>query len=444
VQVFGWIQPPNARDKFKYLSKRAFGGNQPDVRFYYLSISHNQRSKLMPQVKPALLNSLKHELSLVQKNSIIAFDAEVSAIPDIVKLTLGEPDFNVPEHIKQAAIKSIEADDSHYAASNGTMALREAAANFLAQQYGVQYDAATEIIATVGATEAIYTTLTSILNPGDKVILPTPIFPLYIPIAVVGGGQPVYIDTSADGFILTPELLKAVIAEHGDSIKAIILNFPSNPTGVTYTAEQLEALADVLRETNIIVISDEIYSELTYETKHVSMAKYLPAQTILINGVSKSHAMTGYRIGLIAGPAELVARLSMIHQFTITAPTNAAMAAAAEALGSPAGLVDTADMKAEYKKRRDYVYDSMIKLGFEIPKPDGAFYIFAKIPAGNEQDDFAFARDLAYKNALAIVPGSSFGPGGAGYVRLSYAASMENLEKAMTRLAAYITENKGE
>ncbi|MDR3189917.1 MAG: aminotransferase class I/II-fold pyridoxal phosphate-dependent enzyme [Lactobacillaceae bacterium] len=398
----------------------------------------------MPQVKPALLNSLKHELSLVQKNSIIAFDAEVSAIPDIVKLTLGEPDFNVPEHIKQAAIKSIEADDSHYAASNGTMALREAAANFLAQQYGVQYDAATEIIATVGATEAIYTTLTSILNPGDKVILPTPIFPLYIPIAVVGGGQPVYIDTSADGFILTPELLKAVIAEHGDSIKAIILNFPSNPTGVTYTAEQLEALADVLRETNIIVISDEIYSELTYETKHVSMAKYLPAQTILINGVSKSHAMTGYRIGLIAGPAELVARLSMIHQFTITAPTNAAMAAAAEALGSPAGLVDTADMKAEYKKRRDYVYDSMIKLGFEIPKPDGAFYIFAKIPAGNEQDDFAFARDLAYKNALAIVPGSSFGPGGAGYVRLSYAASMENLEKAMTRLAAYITENKGE
>ena len=213
----------------------------------------------------------------------------------------------MPEHIKQAAVRSIVENDSHYAASNGTLALRQAAAGFLADRYGVDYDAESEIIVTVGATEAIYTVVTP-PNPGDKVLLPTPIFPLYIPVTLVGGGEPVFIDTSANGFVLSPEMLKAAIAEHGDRIKAIVLNFPSNPTGVTYDEAAVRALADVLRDTNIVVISDEIYSELTYETTHVSMAQFLPEQTILLNGVSKSHAMTGYRIGLLAGPAELVAK----------------------------------------------------------------------------------------------------------------------------------------
>ena len=270
----------------------------------------------MPHAKPALLSSFNQRLDLVKPSAIRAFDNEVSAIPDILKLTLGEPDFDVPEHIKQAAVRSIVENDSHYAASNGTLALRQAAAGFLADRYGVDYDAESEIIVTVGATEAIYTVVTSLLNPGDKVLLPTPIFPLYIPVTIVGGGEPVFIDTSANGFVLSPEMLKAAIAEHGDSIKAIVLNFPSNPTGVTYDEAAVRALAEVLRDTNIVVISDEIYSELTYETTHVSMAQFLPEQTILLNGVSKSHAMTGYRIGLLAGPAELVAKLGLIHQFT--------------------------------------------------------------------------------------------------------------------------------
>ena len=248
-------------------------------------------------------------------------------------------------------------------------------------------------------------------------------------------------DTSANGFVLSPEMLKAAIAEHGDKIKAIVLNFPSNPTGVTYTAEEVQALADVLRDTNIIVISDEIYSELTYDAKHASMAKYLPEQTILLNGVSKSHAMTGYRIGFLAAPAPLVARLGLIHQFTITTATNSAMVAATEALSTAAGKQDTLDMKAEYQKRRDYVYDQMTQLGFTVPKPNGAFYIFAKIPAELSQDDVAFARDLAYKNKLALIPGSAFGPGGEGYVRISYAASMTTLQEAMKRLGEYIEES---
>jgi len=411
------------------------------VRFF-VKPSCELEEKIMPHAKPALLSSFNQRLDLVKPSAIRAFDNEVSAIPDILKLTLGEPDFDVPEHIKQAAVRSIVENDSHYAASNGTLALRQAAAGFLADRYGVDYDAESEIIVTVGATEAIYTVVTSLLNPGDKVLLPTPIFPLYIPVTLVGGGEPVFIDTSANGFVLSPEMLKAAIAEHGDSIKAIVLNFPSNPTGVTYDEAAVRALAEVLRDTNIVVISDEIYSELTYETTHVSMAQFLPEQTILLNGVSKSHAMTGYRIGLLAGPAELVAKLGLIHQFTITTPTNSAMAAAAEALGTPAGKTDTLAMKAEYQARRDYVYQTMTDLGFDIPKPAGAFYIFAKIPADLPQDDVAFARDLAQKNKLAVIPGSAFGPGGEGYVRLSYAASMATLEEAMARLSAYIEANR--
>lgn len=392
----------------------------------------------MPKAKPSLLSSFNNRLDLVKPSAIRAFDNEVSAIPDILKLTLGEPDFNVPEHIKAAAIHSITANDSHYAASNGTIALRKAAANFLADRYQLDYHAENEIIVTVGATEAIYTVLTSLLNVGDKVLLPTPIFPLYIPVTIVGGGEPVFIDTSTNNFVLSPEMLTAAIAEHGDKIKAIVLNFPSNPTGVTYTADEIKALADVLRDTNIVVISDEIYSELTYDEKHVSMAQYLPEQTILLNGVSKSHAMTGYRIGFLAGPAELVAKLGLIHQFTITTATNSAMAAAAEALSTEAGRQDTLDMKKAYQARRDFVYQTMISLGFVVPKPAGAFYIFAKIPAGYLQDDVAFARDLAQKDKLAVVPGSAFGPGGEGYIRISYAASMAQLKEAMARLSAYM------
>jgi len=396
----------------------------------------------MPKAKTTLLSSFNKRLDLVKPSAIRAFDNEVSEIPNILKLTLGEPDFDVPDHIKAAAIQSIEGNDSHYAASNGTLASRQAVTNFLNNRYGLQYDAESEVIVTVGATEAIYSVLTSLLNSGDKVLLPSPIFPLYIPVTLVGGGEPVFVDTSSNNFVLSPEMLKQAIREHGDSIKAIVLNFPSNPTGVTYSETEVKALADILRDTSIVVISDEIYSELTYETTHVSMAKYLPEQTILLNGVSKSHAMTGYRIGFLAGPAEVVKKLGLIHQFTVTTVTNSSMAAATEALNTEAGREDTLIMKKQYKERRDFVFDTMTSLGFAIPKPAGAFYIFAKIPEKFEQDDTKFARDLAQKNQLAVVPGSSFGPGGEGYVRLSYAASMSKLQDAMNRLTKYMNESK--
>lgn len=386
-----------------------------------------------------LVNHMNHEIAAIQPSDILAFNAEIANIPGIVRLTLGEPDFNTPEHVKQAAIESIEADESHYAPSNGTLALRTAAAEFLAAKYDVHYDPASEVIITAGATGGIYTALTSILNPGDEVLIPTPIFPLYIAIVKLAGATPVFMDTSDNGFVLSPDQLQTTLAAHPKT-KAVVLNFPSNPTGVTYRHDDLKALAAVLADQPIFVLSDEIYSELTYGEPHESIANYLPTQTILLNGVSKSHAMTGWRIGIMCAPKAITAQLGKIHQFTVTSTTTNAQAAATEALKN--GLDDAQAMKREYQERRDYLYDALNDLGFQSAKPEGAFYLFSKIPAGLPQNSMAFCRELAHEARVALIPGSSFGPGGEGYVRISYAASMADLKTAVTRLRTYVASKK--
>lgn len=388
-----------------------------------------------------LVNHMNREIAAIQPSDILAFNAEIANIPGIVRLTLGEPDFNTPEHVKQAAIKSIEADESHYAPSNGTLALRTAAAEFLAQKYYVHYDPASEVIITAGATGGIYTALSSILNPGDEVLIPTPIFPLYIAIVKLAGATPVFMDTSANGFVLSPEQLQTTLAAHPKT-KAVVLNFPSNPTGVTYRHDDLKALAEVLADQPIFVLSDEIYSELTYGERHESIANYLPEQTILLNGVSKSHAMTGWRIGIMCAPKAITTQLGKIHQFTVTSTTTNAQAAATEALKN--GLDDGQTMKREYQERRDYLYDALNQLGFQSAKPEGAFYLFSKIPAGLPQNSMAFCRELAHEARVALIPGSSFGPGGEGYVRISYAASLADLKTAVTRIGAYVASKKQE
>ena len=388
-----------------------------------------------------LVQHMNNQLSAIQPSDILAFNAEIANIPGIVRLTLGEPDFNTPEHVKDAAIQSIKNNESHYAPSNGTMALRQAAANFLAKKYDVHYDPENEGIITAGATGGIYTALSSILNPGDEVLIPTPIFPLYIAIAKLNGAVPVFMDTSKNDFVLSPEQLTQTLAAHPKA-KAVVLNFPSNPTGVTYRRDDLKALADVLADKPIFVLSDEIYSELTYGDAHVSIAKYLPEQTILLNGVSKSHAMTGWRIGVMCAPKAITAQLGKIHQFTVTTTTANAQAAAAEALSN--GMNDAQVMKKEYLARRDYLYEALNKLGFKSAKPEGAFYLFSKIPAGLPQDSMAFCRELAHEARVALIPGSSFGPGGEGYVRISYAASMANLETAVKRIGDYVASKQTE
>lgn len=364
------------------------------------------------------------------------FDEKVSGIEDILKLTLGEPDFNTPDHVKTAGKDAIEQNFSHYTGMSGLADVREAAALFLKQKYHVTYDYTSEVLVTIGATEAISASLLAVLNPGDKVLLPAPIYPGYEPVITLAAAQPIYMDTTGDNFVLTPKVLEEHLIAHGDAVKAVILNYPSNPTGVTYSKAEVKALADVLRKYPVFVISDEIYSELSYDEEHVSIAEFLREQTILINGLSKSHAMTGWRIGFIFAPKELTQEIIKVHQYLVTAASTISQKAAVRALIE--GIDDGLIMKEEYRLRRDFLYEKMTALGFEVAKPSGAFYLFAKIPAHLEQDSMKFCIDLAQKAKLAVIPGIAFGKEAEGYIRLSYASSMEKLVEAIDRLTAYL------
>lgn len=379
-------------------------------------------------------------LDQIAVSMIRQFDERVSTIPNILKLTLGEPDFNTPEHVKQAGMSAIEQNYSHYTGMSGIAELRKVAARFVHDKYNLSYNFQSEVLVSVGVTEGISASLISVLEPGDKVILPSPIFPGYEPIITLTGAESIYIDTSVNDFVLSPEELENTLQKHGEKVKAIVLNYPSNPTGVTYSRGEVKAIADVVKKYPVFVISDEVYSELTYEGEHVSIAEYAREQTILLNGLSKSHAMTGWRLGLIFAPEDLTKQIIKTHQYLVTSAVTSAQMAAVEALS--AGIDDALPMKEEYRKRRDFVYEQLQRLGYEVAKPTGAFYIFAKIPEGYNQDSMAFCVDLAEKESLAIIPGAAFGVGGQGYVRISYAASMEDLKEAMKRIEHYMENNK--
>ena len=386
-----------------------------------------------------LTKRFNKQLDKIQVSLIRQFDQAISEIPGVLRLTLGEPDFTTPDHVKEAAKRAIDQNQSYYTGMSGLLTLRQAASDFVKEKYQLDYAPENEILVTIGATEALSATLTAILEEGDKVLLPAPAYPGYEPIVNLVGAEIVEIDTTENGFVLTPEMLEKAILEQGDKLKAVILNYPANPTGITYGREQLEALAAVLRKYEIFVVCDEVYSELTYtEEAHVSLGTMLRDQAIIINGLSKSHAMTGWRLGLIFAPAAFTAQLIKSHQYLVTAANTMAQHAAVEAL--TAGKNDAEPMKKEYIQRRDYIIEKMTALGFEIIKPDGAFYIFAKIPAGYNQDSFAFLKDFAQKKAVAFIPGAAFGCYGEGYVRLSYAASMETIKEAMKRLEEYMRE----
>ena len=386
-----------------------------------------------------LTKRFNKQLDKIQVSLIRQFDQAISEIPGVLRLTLGEPDFTTPDHVKEAAKRAIDQNQSYYTGMSGLLTLRQAASDFVREKYQLDYNPENEILVTIGATEALSATLTAILEEGDKVLLPAPAYPGYEPIVNLVGAEIVEIDTTENGFVLTPEMLEKAIIEQGDKLKAVILNYPANPTGITYSREQLEALGDVLRKYEIFVVCDEVYSELTYTGEnHVSLGTMLRDQAIIINGLSKSHAMTGWRLGFIFAPANFTAQLIKSHQYLVTAANTMAQHAAVEAL--TAGKNDAEPMKKEYIQRRDYIIEKMTDLGFEIIKPDGAFYIFAKIPAGYNQDSFAFLKDFAQKKAVAFIPGAAFGQYGEGYVRLSYAASMGTIREAMKRLEEYMRE----
>lgn len=389
-----------------------------------------------------LIKYTRKGLADAPSNPILKFSDYASKIPDVVKFTLGEPDFNTPDHIKNAAKKGIDENHSHYAPSNGTMGLRKAAADFLAQKYGQKYDPETEVLVTNGVTESIFDTVCVCLNPGDIMVVPTPIFPLYMSDVNIlnDGAKIVTIDTSKDGFKLTPAKLQAVLDEYGDKVRMLVMNYPTNPTGVMYSQEELDAIADVIRDKPIFALCDEIYSELNYDQPHASMEKSLHDQVVLMNGVSKAWAMTGYRIGIVCAPQAILEQIAKVHQTIVTTEPTPMQDAAEEAFKN--GMNDSEPMKREFQKRRDVLYQGLTDIGFECAKPQGAFYIFAKIPAGLEQDDSKFIYDLVDKAHVAVTAGSSFALGGQGYIRFSYAVSMDQINEGLRRIKKYVEENK--
>lgn len=389
-----------------------------------------------------LIKYTRKGLADAPSNPILKFSDYASKIPDVVKFTLGEPDFNTPDHIKNAAKKGIDENHSHYALSNGTIGLRKAAADFLAQKYGQKYDPETEVLVTNGVTESIFDTVCACLNSGDIMVVPTPIFPLYMSDVNIlnDGAKIVTIDTSKDGFKLTPAKLQAILDEYGDKVRMLVMNYPTNPTGVMYSQEELDAIADVIRDKPIFALCDEIYSELNYDQPHASMEKSLHDQVVLMNGVSKAWAMTGYRIGIVCAPQAILEQIAKVHQTIVTTEPTPMQDAAEEAFKN--GMNDSEPMKREFQKRRDVLYQGLTDIGFECAKPQGAFYIFAKIPAGLEQDDSKFIYDLVDKAHVAVTAGSSFALGGQGYIRFSYAVSMDQINEGLRRIKKYVEENK--
>ena len=385
-----------------------------------------------------LSNRFSPRLSRIEVSKIRQFDQQISSIPDVIKLTLGEPDFPTPEHVKQAGIAAIEEDFSHYTGMRGLEELREAACMFQQQRYGLTYDPQTEVLTTVGATEAIASALLSVLEEGDKVLIPAPAYSGYQPLVELAGAELIPIDTSDTGFVCQPEQFEKAFEQYESAVKAVILNYPNNPTGTTLSAKQLKAIAEVLKKYPVFVISDEVYAELTYSGTHMSIATYLPEQTIVISGLSKSHAMTGWRVGFIFAQKALIDELIKVHQYLVTAATTMSQKAAAEALIN--GVKDSENMKEQYQTRRDYLVQQLAPLGFEVTPPTGAFYLFCKLPAAIQTDSWQFCVELAEQAKVACIPGIAFGPEGEGYIRISYASSMEKLHEACKRIKDFLTE----
>ena len=316
---------------------------------------------------------INQKVQCIKISGIRKFYNKVMNYPDAISLTIGQPDFTTPEHIKEAAIQAIVDNKTIYTPNAGLLELRIAAADYMQNKYGLSYNPKDEVITTSGASEAIDITLRTILEEGVEVILPGPVYPGYEPLVTMCGAVPVYIDTRKNGFRLSAELLKEKIT---DKTRCIIIPSPSNPTGCVLTKENLREIVDLIQDKSIFVLSDEIYSELVYEGEHVSIASFptMRDKTIIINGLSKSHAMTGWRIGFTFAPAYLTRHMLKVHQYNVTCASSVSQYAAIAALTE--GFNDGLPMREEYSLRRDYVFNRLIDMGFEVEKPNGAFYNF--------------------------------------------------------------------
>ena len=378
------------------------------------------------------MNHINQRVKNIEISGIRKFSNLVAPYKDVISLTIGQPDFPTPLHIKEAAKKAIDEDYTVYSHNAGFIELREAACGYVRQKYNLEYDAVDEVIVTTGASEAIDISLRTILTEDCEVILPGPIYPGYEPIIKLCGAHPVYADVTDNGFRPTADVLEKYIT---DKTKCIVLSYPSNPTGVSLTKGELQAIAELIKGKEIYILADEIYSELVFEHTHCSIASILKEQTIVINGLSKSHSMTGWRIGFLFAPKELCQQILKVHQYNVTCASSISQMAAISALTT--GINDAQIMKEEYQKRRDYVYERLQAMGLEVVKPDGAFYFFIKLPKPYTSS-FDFALQLAKEGKVAVVPGSAFSSYGEGFFRISYAYSLENLEEALNRLESFL------
>ncbi len=360
----------------------------------------------------------------------------VANVEGMISFTIGQPDFPTPEHVKQAGIKAIEDNFTSYTHNAGTLELRMAACRFAAEKYNLNYNPESEIIVTLGASEAIDIAFRTILTEGTEVLLPGPVYPGYEPVIKMMGAKPVHVDIRDNQFRFTLETMKPFITE---KTRCIVLPYPSNPTGVSLTDAELKEIADFVRGKDIFILADEIYSELTYNHVHTSIAGYLKEQTIVINGLSKSHSMTGWRIGFLYAHETLVKHILKVHQYNVSCANSIAQKAAYEAL--TVGINDALVMRKEYQSRRDYVYKRLLGMGLQTVLPDGAFYFFVKIPDRIAMNSFDFALELANKAKVAVVPGSAFSDYGEGYFRISFACSLINLQEGLDRIEKFL-ENK--
>ncbi|MFC4387247.1 aminotransferase A [Gracilibacillus marinus] len=376
------------------------------------------------------INSTVEDIAI---SGIRRFFNLVQTKEDVLSLTIGQPDFPTPTHIKEQAISAIHNNYTSYTHNAGILPLREAIANFVSEKYHITYHPESEIIVTVGASQAIDITLRTILNNGDEVILPGPVYPGYEPLIKLAGAAPIYIDTRKNNFKLTADMIEPYITE---KTKAILIPYPSNPTGVTLNEKELTDIATLIKKHDIFLIADEIYSEIVYTQEHISIAKFseIRNQLIVINGVSKSHSMTGFRIGYILAPEWLAAHILKVHQYNVSCATSISQYAALSALTT--GIHDPIQMKVAYKERRDYVLSRLKSIDLYTYTPDGGFYIFIDV-SHLEQNSFDIAIDIVDKAKVALVPGSAFSTYGEGYVRLSYAYDMATLKEGMNRLADY-------
>lgn len=375
---------------------------------------------------------INHKVKEIEISGIRKFFNMVAGTEGMISLTIGQPDFPTPLHVKEAGKKAIDENFTSYTHNAGDLKLREAASQFMMDKYQLNYQPDSEVIVTIGASEAIDIAFRTILDEQSEVILPGPVYPGYEPIIKLCGAKPIYVDIRENDFRFTAEVIEPYITNR---TRCIVLPYPSNPTGVSLRKEELIEIAELLSQKEIFILADEIYSELVYDQPHISIASFIRDKTIVINGLSKSHSMTGWRIGLLFAPENITKHMLKVHQYNVTCATSISQMAAFEALTS--GKNDALPMKEAYLERRNYVYDRLMKMGLEVQKPDGAFYFFVKIPV-NHVSSFDFCLSLVKEEKVAVVPGSAFSSYGEGYFRLSFACSMEMLEEGLSRIENYL------